>query len=56
GGGKTALFYGILFILEHLIQHPIKGLESYPSKSVVMIVSPLVELANLYVCEIIALQ
>ncbi|KAF9230789.1 P-loop containing nucleoside triphosphate hydrolase protein, partial [Melanogaster broomeanus] len=57
GGGKTAVFYGILLILEHLKKSPIHELGpfKFPNNPVIMIVTPLNELGNMHAAEMTAM-
>ncbi|KAF5313659.1 hypothetical protein D9611_010162 [Ephemerocybe angulata] len=46
--GKTAVFFCILIVLQHLAKHPRPDIRpgSWPEKPVVLVVTPLVELGN----------
>ncbi|KAF8163197.1 P-loop containing nucleoside triphosphate hydrolase protein [Crassisporium funariophilum] len=52
GWGKRAAFFGPILVLEHLVKHPKPGLPKIPSKPVVLVVTPLIELGNAHAREI----
>ncbi|KAF8240405.1 hypothetical protein L208DRAFT_748634 [Tricholoma matsutake] len=49
GSGKTAAFYALLLVMEHLLQNPVDGIPQPPSNPVALIVTPLIELGNNHV-------
>ncbi|EIW75371.1 hypothetical protein CONPUDRAFT_159494 [Coniophora puteana RWD-64-598 SS2] len=51
GGGKTAVFYGLLPILEALRMQPVWGVGRIPSKPAVIMVTPLNELGIMQAAE-----
>ncbi|EGN92425.1 hypothetical protein SERLA73DRAFT_147262 [Serpula lacrymans var. lacrymans S7.3] len=46
GGGKTAVFYGLLLLIQELITNPVHGVEDLPTTPVILIVTPLIALGN----------
>ncbi|KAF6744432.1 P-loop containing nucleoside triphosphate hydrolase protein [Ephemerocybe angulata] len=51
--GKTAIFFCILIVLQHLAKHPNPAIkpDTIPEKPVVLVVTPLVELGNKHALE-----
>ncbi|KAH7902760.1 hypothetical protein BJ138DRAFT_979926, partial [Hygrophoropsis aurantiaca] len=53
GGGKTAVFYGVLLVLEELAKNPVVGIGPVPKTPVAMVVTPLNELGIMQVSSLI---
>jgi hypothetical protein len=49
GSGKTSLFYGPIFVARYYKRHPTPSLRALPLKPVMLVVVPLVEIANNHV-------
>ncbi|EGO02163.1 hypothetical protein SERLA73DRAFT_133013, partial [Serpula lacrymans var. lacrymans S7.3] len=52
GGGKTAVFYGLLLLIQELITNPVHGVEDLPTTPVILIVTPLIALGNTQVSSL----